>query len=99
MSSRERARYVSLEEVIESILKELGGSASVEEVLLEAWRRYGRGGSERVVMRLYKTPTGSVWSPEAEEALRVLEEAGVISRAGDKLYLLAGKRVDSAPRV
>lgn len=83
-----RTKYVSLEEAIESTLKELGGSARLEDVLQEVWKRYVRGGSEKVVMRLYKSPAGRVWSPEAEEALRILEEAGVIVRRGDRIYLV-----------
>ncbi|WP_168371293.1 hypothetical protein [Pyrodictium occultum] len=76
-------RYISLMEAVERVLRDLGGSADLDTLLREVWRRYvEHGDGEKVVMRLYRHPSGRLWSPDAEEALRVLEAAGVIVKRG-----------------
>ena len=86
------ARYISLIEAIERVLVEFGGRAPVEAVLREVWRRYVSGGDgERVVMRLFSSPAG-LWSPDAEEALEILEAAGLVERRGRLLVLRAARR-------
>lgn len=88
-------RYLSLVEAIERVLRDLGGRASVDTVLREVWRRYvAGGGGERVVMRLYSAPGGRLWSPDAEEALHILEAAGIVERRNGLLVL----RVPAAAR-
>jgi len=83
-------RYIGVTEAILRVLRELGGSADVDTVLREVWRRYvSPGNGERVVMRLYPHPSGRLWSPEAEEAIRLLETAGLLERKGRRLVLLA----------
>lgn len=81
-------RYIGVGEAIVRVLRELGGAADVDTVLREVWRRFvSPGNGERVVMRLYSHPAGLLWSPEAEEALRRLEETGIVERRGRRLLL------------
>ncbi len=83
-----QTRYISLSTAIINVLRELGGRADLNRVLVEVWRRYVNGGDGvRVTMRLYRHPSGYYWSPDAEEALEVLEAAGVIVRRGRTLEL------------
>jgi len=82
-------RYISLSTAIINVLRELGGRASLDRVLVEVWKRYVAGGNGvRVTMRLYRHPSGYYWSPDAEEALEVLEAAEVIARNGNTIQLL-----------
>jgi len=84
-------RYIGVTEAILRVLRELGGAADMDTVLREVWRRYvAQGNGERVVMRLYQHPAGKLWSPEAEEAIRTMEAAGLLERRGRRLVLLAG---------
>jgi predicted ArsR family transcriptional regulator len=81
-------RYISLSTAIINVLRELGGRASLDQVLVEVWKRYVAGGNGvRVTMRLYRHPSGYYWSPDAEEALEVLEAAGVVARKGHMVLL------------
>ena len=81
-------RYISLPAAIVSVLRDLGGRADINTVLVEVWRRYvGDGGPVKVTMRLYRRPSGYYWSPDAEEALEVLEAAGVVYRKGRLVIL------------
>ena len=81
-------RYISLSAAIINVLRELGGKADINTVLVEVWRRYvGDGGPVKVTMRLYRHPSGYYWSPDAEEALEVLEAAGVVYRKGRMVVL------------
>lgn len=83
-------RYISLVAAIERVLRDLGGRAEMDTLLREVWTRYVEAGNgERVVMRLYRHPSGRLWSPDAEEALRVLEAAGIVERQGRTLVLKA----------
>lgn len=87
-------RYISVAEAVERTLKDLGGSSTINELLKELWKRYvGGKGEERVVMRIYLSPPGKLWSPEAEEALGVLESAGVIERKNGKVFLKLGSPI------
>ncbi|ABM80627.1 hypothetical protein [Hyperthermus butylicus] len=82
-------RYIGLAAAIERVLRELGGSADVDTVLAEVWKRYVEGGGpEKVTMRLFRHPAGYYWSPDAEEALSVLEAAGKLVRRGRHLVLV-----------
>jgi len=81
-------RYLGLAAAIERVLRELGGRAELDTVLARIWSKYvASGNGERVVMRLYHHPSGELWSPDAEEALRVLEAAGIIKRRGRVLII------------
>ena len=83
-------RYIGLTRAILEVLRGLGGRADLDTLLAEVWRRYVEpGGPERVVMRLYRHPSGRLWSPDAEEALHVLEAAGYIRRRGRVVELRA----------
>lgn len=91
------SRYVGLGKAIMRVLGELGGRAEIDDVLERVWREYvAGGGSGRVVMRLYRHPSGELWSPDADEAIRILEAAGVIERRGRVLLVRA--RVRPSPR-
>jgi hypothetical protein len=79
-------RYLGLASAIEIVLRELGGKADIDTVLSRVWEQYvEKGNGERVVMRLFHHPSGELWSPDAEEAIRVLEAAGVVKRVGRTL--------------
>ena len=83
-----KPRYLGLAVAIERVLRELGGRAELDTVLAKVWSKYVMGSNgERVVMRLYHHPSGELWSPDAEEALRVLEAAGIIKRKGRMLII------------
>ncbi len=85
---QEAPRYVSVVEAIVRVLKDMGGEGEVDTVLRVLWRRYVKGGNgERVVMRLYRSPAGKLWSPDAEEALKILVAAGVVQLRDGKLVL------------
>ena len=83
-----KPRYLGLAVAIERVLRELGGRAELDTVLARIWSKYVTSNNgERVVMRLYHHPSGELWSPDAEEALRVLEAAGIIKRRGRVLII------------
>ena len=78
--------YVPLTYAIEKTLRDLGGSAPLNKLLMEVWRRYVEpGNGERVVMRLYRHPSGRLWSPDAEEALHILEAVGAVAIHGERV--------------
>lgn len=54
--------------------------ATPSEVLEEVLEKYVLTG--RLVIRVYRHPSGELWSPDLDEALRVLEAAGVVERRG-----------------
>lgn len=86
-----RPRYLGLAAAIERVLRELGGQAELDTVLVKVWDKYVENNKgERVVMRLYHHPSGELWSPDAEEAIRVLEAAGVVRRRGRLLIMDRG---------
>jgi len=91
--AQRRPRYIGVAEAIVRVLRDRGGSGDLDAVLREVWRRYVAGGDgERVTMRLYRHPSGRLWSPDAEEAIRLLEAAGLVERRGRLLALRVAAR-------
>lgn len=55
-------------------------SATVTDVLEEIWEKYVAPG--RLTIRVFRHPSGELWSPDLDEALKILEAAGVLERRG-----------------
>ena len=89
-------RYIGLGAALVETLRRLGGEADLDTVLLETWRLYGPGSEVQTVMRLFRHPTGRVWSPEAAEALELLAASGVVELRGGRVRLRANVVVRDA---
>jgi hypothetical protein len=83
LESPEVERYVSVLKAVEEALRSLGGSAELDALVEEVWKRWGG----KAPLRVYRHPSGRLWSPDVDEALKVLSAAGIVRVVGRKVNL------------
>lgn len=81
-----QAEYVPLTKAVVEVLSSRRRPLRYQDLVEELLRRYSDG-EKRAILRVFRSPEGGVWSPELDEALRVLVLAGLVEIRGEKIYL------------
>ena len=82
-----RVEYVTATWAIVDVLKKSGGLLGYEELVAKTIAAYTTG-EKKATIRVFRKPDGGLWSPEIEEAVKLLQEAGIIRIVNGRVFLV-----------